>query len=836
MVNDKNNRHFDISAAVIRQLGEELVSDEVTAVMELIKNSYDADANWVRVEINTKDNYNNSNLYYKDSAPGYISIEDDGFGMSEDDIWNSWMKISLSSKKKFKADGLVTPKGRTPLGEKGVGRLSTQRIGTRLELFTGKKNSDQKNHVAFDWDQFDDDTSLTSVPVHIDSFKKSDSEKGTTLVVTNLKEPQRWLGSSWDRFRGQISQMIFPYKDKRVFNVYLKLNGQNVDLDEMTDRVINNSVGKFSFNVSDKKAYLKGEIKLQKLSGSNKKDEIIFYENNLLPDLGKDFFAFLTDEQANKKNFIPDIKYSGKKNILYTFAREIDISQLSGVSWIIDEDNKVTSLAYPGNFEGEINDFFFKESTSIENAFDSLSEFKRIVQNQVGVRIFRDGFGIKPYGIDGQDWLRLSGGQTSGGSFYGLRPGNIIGYIAISAKENKDLKEKTDREGFVDSPYSRNFMRIMAYFISEINDTLESTRRSYNDYRSLKGKEKGGITDVKDAFKKLTDTSSKAKNTSKKAKEIKLKLEAVTNKVKIVIDKQVIGKNAKEDKERDDLFNEIVSILSEAQNLLLQIEDTLEEAKKLDQHVEFLKPQIEGLEQQLSDFSELAGLGLTAEALSHELSNLVIRLVDETDRVNKKIKGKETIDTNLISIYIEYVKSTNRSFRKQLSHLAPSLKYVRENKDKISITQFINEITEYYTEKFGNEIEVKESLIGSDFFVKMNKGKLIQIVDNIIINSEYWLKEKKKREPKFKANITLEIREPFIRIYDNGEGIEPNLQDRIFQPFITAKPKSIGRGLGLFIVQQLLETNGCEITLLNEKNNYGRRYIFQLNMSSVVEI
>lgn len=66
--------HFDISAAVIRQLGEELVTDEVTAIMELVKNAYDADADWVMVEVNTIDKYSATETYYKNTVPGYIVI------------------------------------------------------------------------------------------------------------------------------------------------------------------------------------------------------------------------------------------------------------------------------------------------------------------------------------------------------------------------------------------------------------------------------------------------------------------------------------------------------------------------------------------------------------------------------------------------------------------------------------------------------------------------------------------------------------------------------------------------------------------------------------------
>lgn len=833
MAKENRSPHFDVSAALIRQLGEELVSDEVTAMMELIKNCYDADADWARVEINTKEHYANPNSYYTDSAPGYILISDNGFGMSDDDIWNSWMKISLSSKKKFKAEGLTTDKGRTPLGEKGVGRLSTNKLGNRLEMFTGKVKSDKKNHVAFDWESFDDDTSLTSVPVHIDQIKKNASEKGTTLIITNLRDPQKWSGTSWDKFRGQISQMIFPFKEQRIFNVYLKINGENIDLDELSENVRKNSVSTFKFELLDGKVIIDGKVKLQKLNGSTRPDAVEFYETKMLPDQGEDFFAFLTDPSDNKRNYVDELKYSGKRGVFYTFHREINFKSLDRLSLLAEEDSE-TQIAYPGDFRGEIDDFYFQDTNSITQAFSTIAEFKRIVQNQVGIRIFRDGFGIKPYGINGQDWLNLSGGQTSGSSFYGLRPGNVVGYISLTAKDNKNLKEKTDREGFTDSPYSRNFMRVMDCVIDQVNEILEGTRRSYNDYRSRLAKESVGIQSMADSFDRLKKSSSKAKSIGKRAQDVKYHLANVGIKVKEASRKQS-GKRSPEDEERLKLFNEISQLIEEAQQLLNLIDEILEDSKKLDQYVEYLEPQIESLEEQLSDFAELAGLGLTAEALSHELSNIVDRMVDETDRVNKKIKGKVTLDSAPINIYVEYVRSATKSFRKQLSHLAPSLKYVRESKEKISIKQFLLELKEYYDERFQSEILFNVVLKGSDFILKTNKGKLTQVLDNIIINSEYWLKERLSQHARFKPEITIEAKEPFLKIHDNGTGIEPSIQDRIFQPFVTAKPKKIGRGLGLFIVQQLIETLNGEIILSSEKNQHGRRYIFQINLSSVIE-
>jgi len=295
------------------------------------------------------------------------------------------------------------------------------------------------------------------------------------------------------------------------------------------------------------------------------------------------------------------------------------------------------------------------------------------------------------------------------------------------------------------------------------------------------------------------------------------------------------SKTLSENAEISNLLKTLTGVLKEAEVLLSEVESILNEAKVLDQHVEFLQPQIQNLEQQLSDFAELAGLGLTAEALSHELSNIVDRVIEETDKIAKRLNQKTEVDQSSVKIYVEQIRSATRSFRKQLSHLAPSLKYVRETKSQIDVMPFLQEIQAFYIERFKDKIDVYVAMSGTSFNMNINKGKLTQVIDNLILNSEYWLLQKKAGDQHFKPVITLQVQDPFIKIFDNGNGVEPNLQDQIFQPFVTGKPKSEGRGLGLFIVQQLLETIGCDIMLLSTKNNYQRKYIFQLNMSNVIE-
>jgi DNA topoisomerase VI subunit B len=114
-------KHFSVDARAMLTWGRESIKDHTTAVLELVKNSYDASATIVEVEIRTG--------LFADGGP-YIRIADDGIGMSLADVENHWLRLGYSAKREDR----FTSRGRRKTGEKGVGRISADRLGSILEL------------------------------------------------------------------------------------------------------------------------------------------------------------------------------------------------------------------------------------------------------------------------------------------------------------------------------------------------------------------------------------------------------------------------------------------------------------------------------------------------------------------------------------------------------------------------------------------------------------------------------------------------------------------------------------------------------------------------------
>lgn len=848
-----DSRHFDINAAVVRQLGEELVSDEITALIELVKNAYDADASYANVVVDTESVLDDARLYFSEAngfAPtkGFIVVEDDGIGMGSTDIQNGWLTISFSYKRRMREEGRLTSKGRTPLGDKGLGRLSSQRLGHRLEMFTSRKKLESlgeyeagglegqeevvEHHVAFDWSDFTEDKKLTAVPVYWSSAERPGSTRGTRLVITGLPRPDVWLGEAQKRLVGQLSQLIFPFEEVRPFNVYLTINGARFDLETLAENLRDLAVSRFAFcfgKNGEAILNIRGRIRLTRLRGTGEREEL--YDQVVGRDQGQEFFAYLTNPE--NKYCLSEAKYIGEAGWFLGYEKTLGISSLGDLAL---NDGAVAS---PGGFHGEIDEFFFR-GVNLEprdDVFSKAADYRDFVRQHVGVRIYRDGFGIRPYGLDGSDWLNLGGGQTSGLSYYPPRPQNVIGYIALTARENGQLREKTDREGFVDTPYSRNFFRILEAFVDSLGYLFNNLGRSYNEFRKQYAERSPDFISRERLIPEVREIAASARSVGQAVEILDSGLDQVSRSIRGVVDRatQTPLLASREERELSPILADANEKLDEARNLVQQLRSLLQRVQRLEPTADSLEARLKILEDQLVQFSELAGLGLIAEALSHEIQSIADRLASQTKSLTGGLRKRGVVDSDLTT-YVEYVHSAISTLRKQLSHLAPSLRYAREQRDTLGMRQFFTELQKFYStgrfRRSGIRFVLDEPF--GDFTILINKGKLTQIVDNIILNSEYWLREAIRRGDIETPMITIRSRQPVVAIYDNGIGVDPSIESSLFQPFVTTKPRNVGRGLGLFIARELLDSSGCSITLLPERNRFGRRYIFQLDLTGAV--
>lgn len=411
---------FRPRARLIKTIGEELISNDIVAIIELVKNSYDADADVVEIIFNgqveeIKDNKGKILRRYLKKEGSSITIIDNGDGMILDTIKNSWMEPATISKKYLKES---QTKKRKVTGEKGIGRFASAKLASDLKIVT-KSIDENEIEATFNWDDFSDDTKyLDQVECKWEvRSPQIIKKKGTTLFLTNLNS--EWDEDKFKQLRIALSRMINPISPIIDFLIDFKLpETLNVPggIIESPD-TLNNPDYKVRGNI-DKNGLAE-----------------VFYSS---------------------KNNTDEVKIISAKNIL-----KEDFNPSSG----------------PFSFEFRVWDRDLESIDGLAKKIDSTRKsIKADLDALGGISIYRDKFRVLPYGETKNDWLRLDMRRVQNPT---MRVSNnqIIGYVSVSLQTNPDLKDQSNREGIVDS---KSFTDLQLQIIAILNE-LEQKR--YNERR-----------------------------------------------------------------------------------------------------------------------------------------------------------------------------------------------------------------------------------------------------------------------------------------------------------------------------------------------------------------
>jgi signal transduction histidine kinase len=197
---------FRPRARLLKLIGEELISDDVVAVAELVKNAHDADARTVTVSFRGVTGPN-----------GEIEIRDDGTGMDLDTLTGRWMQPAASGK--ANAAARITARGRRVLGEKGVGRFAADKLARRLELVTRTAGSPSEVRATVDWDAFADDEAM------LDDIEASwEVRPAVTLAdhgtVLRMSGPRAvWTERMFRRLSIRLGRLLSPFRDRDKFTI-----------------------------------------------------------------------------------------------------------------------------------------------------------------------------------------------------------------------------------------------------------------------------------------------------------------------------------------------------------------------------------------------------------------------------------------------------------------------------------------------------------------------------------------------------------------------------------------------------------------------------------------
>lgn len=757
---------FKINARTLLELGAELIGSDAIAIYELVKNAVDAGSPVVRIKLQSVLPYS----YYRqaleqvdsgtpisevrqrverwiqgDAPPqgskdlldrldaaddvdefrqaliagyadvNFIEIDDDGEGMTLDDLRDIYLTIGTRSRRALKAswNSFGDPPVRAYLGDKGVGRLSVMRLGDKLEVITSEAGEKRWNVLEIDWGRFshDSDALLNEVTIEPRSgaAKSDPDQSGTLIKISHLKAD--WSKARFnDLLKGDFSRMVDPFDRRRGNRLFrIEFNGQTLTLHQIPQRLFDQAhavvTAKFEYDENGA-AKIVGEI---------------------------------------------DYRLNTKKK------KTIQINETQIVSFTASKSTRVVRALGP--FELEFLWFNRIYLTAVEGLGTKRDVQDLVKQWAGGLMVFRDGFRINPYGGPDDDWLELDK-RAFASKGYKLNRQQIVGRVKLSWR-NQHLVEQTNREGLFDNEYKQVFIAILRRiladfktFSQEVDDNLK--REDLTSLDVLKQRVANAKTDIQRRIRQIAlDAPAQA------------------------------------------------GPLSEVERIVQQL------AKQIDGVDEI----VEDYKDERRKFVHLAGLGLMVELILHELGRSSSSTLSTLEGVDaSQLPGK-------FPAVFRTLEGQLRTLQKRIESLDPLSTARRQTKESFTVQDLVNEIVDARSaQSKRHNVEVAVTTSKGSWRIKAVRGMLIQIIENLLSNAYYWLKQRAIVEANFHPKILIDIDEAneTIAISDNGPGIPAADAEYVFRPFVSAKPAGEGSGLGLYIARELADYHNWSLRLVGK--------------------
>lgn len=438
---------FKTRARLLNQLGEQLIKDESIALLELIKNSYDADASCCDVTI----------INPLDMKNGIIRIIDDGHGMNLDILKKSWLEIGTSFKDDLHKshEKYTTPKfKRKPLGEKGIGRLGVHKLGKRIRIISKMRDS-KECILEIDWDKINDSYYLEEFPVilmenNVPEYFSHDNT-GTLIEIFCLK--QEWNKGLVRECNRVILSLNSPFKSYDSFTARLEV--------PETDWL----KGLFQFEDIEKCKLFSFDIFI---SG----EEIKRFDYQFLPwkTMPKLKSRFITEEDSDISIHKRIVDERSKKRTINLNNHNIGTVRFKGI--IFDLDSKILNLGVVDK-----------------------KGLKNYLKTNGGISVFRDNMRILNYGEPGIDWLDLSGRRINSPAKK-ISNNIIIGSVYLDREESSDLLEKANREGFIENNAYLDLKYALRYLIDRIESLRQVDKNILRKHYSTQSKEEPVISTI----------------------------------------------------------------------------------------------------------------------------------------------------------------------------------------------------------------------------------------------------------------------------------------------------------------------------------------------------
>ena len=417
---------FRFHARALAALGRDLVTNDVVAVMELVKNAYDAMAKEVEVRIRADDN---------GGGATYIEIVDDGHGMDYDTIAGVWCVIATP----FRAERPVAAAGRRArqvTGEKGLGRLSAARLGGTLEVIT-RVEGGPSLRFSLDWDELLNAGDLaraafTVAEVGLEHFIGG---HGTRVRIGALRS--NWTEERIHELRQGLARLVSPFMGAEDFRITLHTveigDGEPV---EIAAPAFISAPKYLMAGGVDGNGMIRAEYRFRPLGER----------------LGRD------------------------RSVCEAAPATGDPLPLFGVG-----DDRRSGGCGPFEFELRAWDLTPDDTRDIAEHFDEQRRFIRdAIRSHCGISVYRDHVLVLPKSTKSQDWLGLDLRRVSRVGPR-LSTSQIVGYVRITKAGNPGLQDTSDREGLVSNPMAEAFRERMTRVVQLLEDERNADRLEEKD-------------------------------------------------------------------------------------------------------------------------------------------------------------------------------------------------------------------------------------------------------------------------------------------------------------------------------------------------------------------